>query len=96
MSKVKIIGDTTTDKVLLEEKVLDLIKARLNAIKTELNEIEKDNSFFQKKYKLSTKEFLEKFNDGSLGDDEDFFVWEGSLNVKNKLLEEQRLLSELI
>ena len=61
-----------------------------------MTDIEAEIFFFQKKYKLNNKDFIKKFNDGTLGDDEDFFIWEGSLNVKEKLLEEQRLLSELI
>ena len=62
----------------------------------ELLEIENELSFFTKKYSLDEEEFLDKFNKGTLGDDEDYFVWEGSINIKRKLLEEQKMLSELI
>ena len=96
MSKVKVVGDTSIDKRILEEVIADLIKERLVMIKKELLEIENELSFFTKKYSLDEEEFLDKFNKGTLGDDEDYFVWEGSINIKRKLLEEQKMLSELI
>lgn len=96
MSKVKIIGDTSTDKEILEEKITDLIKERLVTIKQELSEIESELSFYSKKYSLNEQDFLEQFNNGSLGDDEDYFIWEGSLNIKQKLVKEQEMLSELV
>ena len=96
MSKVKVVGEKTIDKGILEEKIVDLIKERLVMIKKELLEINNELSFFTKKYSLDEEEFLDKFNKGTLGDDEDYFVWEGSINIKRKLLEEQKMLSELI
>ena len=96
MSKVKIIGDTSTDKEILEEKITDLIKERLVAIKQQLLEIESELTFYTKKYSLNEQEFLEKFTNGTLGDDEDYFMWEGTLNIKQKLVKEQEMLSELV
>ena len=52
--------------------------------------------FLQKNHLLGEEEFLDKFNKGTLGDEEDYFVWEGTINIKRKLLEEQKMLSELI
>ena len=51
---------------------------------------------FLKKYLINTETFVKKFNTGVLGDEEDFFVWEGSLKIKNTLIEEQKLLSEIL
>jgi len=96
LSKVKIVGDTSIDKEILEEKVIDLIKERLIAIKKELNELEVDLSFYSKKYSLNEKEFNEQFANGILGDNEDYFLWEGSLKIKEKLIKEQKMLSELV
>jgi len=96
LSKVKIIGDTSTDKEILEEKITDLIKERLVAIKQQLLEIESELTFYTKKYSLNEQEFLEKFTNGTLGDDEDYFMWEGTLNIKQKLVKEQEMLSELV
>ncbi len=31
--------------------------------------------FFEKKYKLSTSDFIKKFESGKAGDSEDFFEW---------------------
>lgn len=96
MSKVKIIGETSTNKEILQEKVTDLIKERLVTIKKELIDIEAELVFYSKKYSLNEKDFLEQFSNGSLGDDEDFFIWEGTINIKQKLITEQKMLSELV
>ena len=49
MSKVKVVGEKTIDKGILEEKIVDLIKERLVMIKKELLEINNELSFFTKK-----------------------------------------------
>lgn len=86
MSKVKIIGETSIDKTIIEEYIEKLIRNRLIAIKKELDEINSDLKLFSKKYLINTEEFVKKFNDGKLGDQEDFFIWEGSIKVKNTLI----------
>ena len=96
MSKVKIIGETSIDKDILEAHITKLIKGRLMVIKTELTEINDELAYYTKRYQLANEEFLQKFNAGALGDEEDFFMWEGSLKVRRKLLEEQQMLSEII
>ncbi|MFX1512169.1 MAG: hypothetical protein ACFFCQ_06255 [Promethearchaeota archaeon] len=96
MSKVKIIGETSIDKKKLEDNVVQLIKARLMSIKNELEEIDKDLIYFSRRYEMDSDEFIKKFNEGTIGDEEDYFIWEGSLKVRNKLLEEQRNLSEIV
>ncbi len=65
------------------------------AIKEELTSIEKDLTRFREKYNLKDEDFLQKFNSGELGDNEDFFVWEGSLLLYEKLKAEENMLREV-
>ncbi len=94
--KVKIIGETSADKIKIEQHIIELIKGRLNVIKEELKIIEEDLNFFTRKHNFTNEEFLDKFNHGVLGDDEEFFVWEGSLKLRNDLLEEESLLRDAL
>ncbi len=96
MSKVKIIGKTAKDKIKLENQVLDLIKGRLMTIKKELTDLNQQIQYYSDHYNMNNEEFLQSFSEGKLGDDEDFFVWHGVINIKKSLLEEQELLRETL
>lgn len=96
MSKIKIEGETKTEKAELEKKVVNLIKGRLIAIKDEIISIKEELRYYTKKYEITHEEFVEKFQNGDLGDDEEFFLWESELNMKNALLREQEELREIV
>lgn len=96
MSKIKIEGETKTEKAELEKKVVNLVKGRLIAIKKELESIKVDLDFLANKYSMTNDEFLKKFETGELGDDQDFFLWEGSVKMKNSFLKEQEELREIL
>ena len=85
MSKINIVGKTTYPKDQITKGIINIIKGRLMAIKEELISIEKDLTNFKSKYNFDENEFLQKFNGGELGDNEDFFIWEGSLKLYEKL-----------
>ena len=66
------------------------------AIKEELIAIENDLNNYKNKYNLTNEGFLQKFNNGELGDDEDFFVWEGTLRLYDKLKNEESILRDVL
>ena len=96
MSKINIIGNTNHPKDQIAKGISNLIRGRLMAIKEEILSIEDDLNIFKSKYKLNNKEFLQKFNNGELGDEEDFFIWEGSLRLHKKLKNEESILREVL
>ena len=96
MSKITIVGKTTHPKDQITKGILNIIKGRLMAIKEELTPIEKDLAQFREKYSLNDEGFLQKFNSGELGDNKDFFVWEGSLRLYEKLKAEENMLREVL
>lgn len=66
-------------KISIEKEAILLIKFGLNLegeiLKFGLNEYKRELKYLEKKNKLSTKEFLKRFNSGELGDDEEWFDW---------------------
>jgi len=96
MAKINIKGETTHPKDLITKGIMNIIKGRLMAIKEELIAIEKDLAELRRYYNLSDDEFLQKFNNGELGDDEDFFLWEGSLRLHDTLKTEENLLRDVL
>jgi hypothetical protein len=96
MSKIQIEGDTVFSKEKITARVLNLIKGRLGEIKKEIKNIQKDLEKFQTDYDLSNEDFLLKFQNGSLGDENDYFVWKGSIELLESLIEEENMLREVL
>ncbi|MFV2015768.1 MAG: hypothetical protein ACC656_10090 [Candidatus Heimdallarchaeota archaeon] len=96
MSKIHIEGDTVFSKEKITEQLLNLIKGRLGTIKKEIKEIQNDLEYFHKKFALSDEDFSLKFQDGILGDNKDYFVWKGSLDLLASLVEEENMLREVL
>ncbi len=87
---------TSLSKEIIAEGVLNVVKGRLMAIKEEIRNVEQDITHFEEKFGYSSEEFLQKFTSGNLGDEEEFFVWQGSLNLLKSLHEEEKLLREVL
>ncbi len=58
--------DRTIDKVLQRER---------DQMQTQLAHLEKQLGVFEKQYGWSTSEFYERFEQGKIGDEADFFEW---------------------
>ncbi len=61
---------------------MEKTEALMSAVKREigignflLEKYKTEEKEFEKKYKMQTKNFLQKFESGKIGDDEDFFEW---------------------
>jgi hypothetical protein len=94
MSRIRIEGETTYSKEVIAHGVMNAVKDRLTVIKQDIQELDIDLESFRRKCELSDENFLEKFENGELGDDEDFFIWESTIKLKQKLIEEQMVLRE--
>lgn len=60
------------DDALIVKESLELDR---NIMKLSLLEYKKKLKVFEKKHKMTTKTFLQKFNSGKLGDDGEWFDW---------------------
>lgn len=87
----------------LSEKEERVIKATLKKlIVQEIEVLEKEKEMyktemenFEKKYNISSKEFLKKFNNGEIGDDLEYFEWSAYVDSYNKIKERQKILRGL-
>ena len=50
---------------------------------------------FEKKHKMTSEEFLKKFNSGKLGDDEEWFDWFFVYEAYNKIIEQKKIIDGL-
>ena len=62
------------------QRELGLLESRARVLREEIEA-------FESKYKMSSKEFQEKFEQGELGDEQDFFEWWGLLQGMRKVEE---------
>lgn len=66
-------------KMILKEEAIDLVKSGLDlkkrVLKLNLVEYRRRLSEFESRYKMSTRQFLRKFNSGQLGDKQYLFDW---------------------
>ena len=65
------------------ERELKLYRAKLRNYQVKLSE-------YERKYKMSSSEFLKLFEEGKLGDEEDYFLWWSYLKAIEKVKEKIR------
>jgi len=85
--RLQRILDAYADKEILAQNI---IAYQISELKKAIINIHVDLKRFEEKYKLSTQQFYEKFEDGSLGDEEDYIIWSGIYEMyleNNKKLE---------
>ncbi|MFQ6120000.1 MAG: hypothetical protein ACE5KE_08955 [Methanosarcinales archaeon] len=86
-SKEEHLIELTLEKLISNET--SLIQKQINALKNKLQK-------FESKYKLKSSEFYEKFENGELGDDMDFFEWYAYLDsIKRLNLKRKKLMEAL-
>ena len=61
------------------EPLLRAIEARLRELSLEIEAARKRIGEYEARYGLTSREFLERYEKGELGDDEDFVAWYGEL-----------------
>ena len=84
----------------IQKDAVPIIKSGLaieeNLLKMSLDEYGKDLAILEKKYKMSRKDFIQKFESGELGDDAEWFdflfAYRAFEHVKKKL----KLIEEIL
>lgn len=56
-------------------RIMDLLKKDLVFADFALNKLESEMKSYEKDYSLSWKKFIDKFEEGKLGDDRALFTW---------------------
>ncbi len=76
--------------IFTEEALLMEQRTKYIAFKHELKQVENSLADFEKRHKMSSDEFYEKFNAGKLGDDREYIKWCAYKDAFNKLMERLR------
>ena len=67
------------ETIKIQEEAMPIVKSGLNLeekiLELGINEYQRELKNFERENRLSTKEFIQKFNSGELGDDEKWFDW---------------------
>ena len=83
---VKLFGS----KEIMFDKFLDY---HINRLKREIVRMQSELDKYEKKYKLKTKDFFQRFETGEFGDEKDFMLWSGIYELQ---MDSQNKLAEII
>jgi hypothetical protein len=94
------MSSETMATLRIQKEAVPIIKSDLaieeNLLKMSLDEYGKDLAILEKKYKISRKDFIQKFESGELGDDAEWFeflfAYRAFEHVKKKL----KLIEEIL
>lgn len=77
--------------------VKESLNRELNVLRAKLKMTREEIQSFEKKYAMSSDQFIEKFDNGELGDSQEFFEWWGLLKgierLKKEIKDVERVLS---
>lgn len=73
-----------------------MLKVELGMVKRELKQVENSLKNFEKRHKMSSDEFYEKFNAGKLGDDREYIKWYAYKDTFNKLMERLKEIEKVV
>lgn len=89
--------EMTTIKI--HEEAMDIVKSGLaieeNILKMSLEEYKKDLDTFERKYKMSSEEFIQKFESGELGDDAEWFDFLFAYRAYEQVRKKLKLIEEI-
>ncbi len=79
-------------KASLAEEEVSIVKESLRRelalSEAKVNLISEEIEGFEKRYEMSSEEFVDKFERGDLGDDQDYFEWWGLVRGLKKIEEQ--------
>jgi len=62
----------------------DMLQYKISELEKAIFNIEKDVRIYERKYNLSSKDFYTKFETGELGDEDDYMIWSGLVELLRK------------
>ena len=79
------------DKVI-ENAISKLVEIKIHQLEKEILELKNELKKFEKKYRLSSEQFSNKFQSGKLGDNLDFTDWIAIYKMINNRINDKSLL----
>jgi hypothetical protein len=86
LEKLELLSENCSDNTELERIIGQLLNVILTRHRQKLATYNLDIDKFEKKYELTSEQFVEQFNSGSLGDEMDFFEWFGLCELRKDIL----------
>lgn len=77
------------------EVVKSTLQKEINRLKEKINSLNKELLKYEKKHKFSSEDFVGKFNNGELGDDQVFFEWYSEIETRNRIADRLKLLEKV-
>ena len=84
------------EKKYIESTLNKMLKVELGMVKRELKQVKNALADFEKRHKMSSDEFYEKFNSGELGDDREYIKWYAYKDSFNKLMERSKEIEKIV
>ncbi|VVB88839.1 Uncharacterised protein [uncultured archaeon] len=84
------------EKKYIESTLNKMLKVELGMIKRELKQVKNSLTVFEKRHKMSSDEFYEKFNAGKLGDDREYIKWYAYKDTFDKLIERSKEIEKIV
>lgn len=87
------------EQIRIKDEALPILKSGI-VFKKKLLSVKAKNYLkrlkaFEKKHKMKSKEFIEKFNAGKLGDDSEWLDWLFVHEACNKIIEQKKIIEGL-
>ena len=77
------------------EVVKTTLQKEINRLKEKINSLEKHLSIYEEKFGYLSDQFIKKFDNGELGDDQAFFEWYADLKTRNRIMKRLSLLEKV-
>ncbi len=84
------------EKKYITSTINKMFKIELEMVKRELKQVMKALADFEKRYKMSSDEFLKKFSAGKLGDDREYIKWYAYKDTYNKLMDRLKEIERIV
>ncbi len=85
--------------IKIQEEAMAIVKSGLaieeNILKMSLDEYKKDLETFEKRHKMSSEEFIQKFESGDLGDDAEWFDFLFAYRAYEHVRKNLKLIEEM-
>lgn len=88
------LAESGFDDPIITQTVDKLISYRTNREKSDLQGIRTKLKVFEDRFKIDSETFHRKFENGELGDDEEFFVWDALIEMEKRIINRLNILSE--
>ncbi len=84
------------EKKYIESTINKMLKVELGMVKREIMHVKNSLTDFEKRHKMSSEEFYDKFNTGKLGDGREYIKWYAYKDTSNKLMERLKEIEKIV